>query len=229
MARIVGGGGKSGSANKSVGRPGFGRLVAGESTLSRGRRSIQRLFARDPANGITALIGTAQDILLGVKIAVGASLTTAIAGVNNDITYTAKVEGLAGNSIRVTYVVAAGTVARSIVVAGNDITVNLATTAGVVNATETATNIVAAINATTAAAAKLTAAVKTGDTGAGLLAAMALTNLAGGKNAVTSQVNVATEGPVSQSVNEIGLKEQRGRTKGVVRVRNSPNRRLTKR
>lgn len=65
MARIVGGGGKSGSSNRSVGRPGFGRLLPGETSRKRGfTRSVKRLFARDPANGVTALAGKAGDAAL---------------------------------------------------------------------------------------------------------------------------------------------------------------------
>jgi len=109
-----------------------------------------------------------------------ATLTTALAGANNDITYVAKTGGTAGNSIRVTYVVSGGTVARSITVAGNDITVNLATTTGAVNATETATNIAAAVNANGSASALVFAEVAAGNDGTGVLSAMAFTNLAGG-------------------------------------------------
>lgn len=86
-------------------------------------------------------------------------------------------EGKEGRDARVAIVVDPGTVARSIAVAGKDVTINVATTGGAVNASETATNIAAAINANGAAAALVTAAVAETDTGAGLVAADALAAL----------------------------------------------------
>lgn len=106
-----------------------------------------------------------------------ATLTHNPAGVNNGITFRSK--ALPGNVVRVAFVVSGGTVARSISVAGNDITVNLATTTGAVNGTETATAIAAAINANASAAALVSATASEGD-GTGVTAALAMTALSGG-------------------------------------------------
>jgi len=62
---------------------------------------------------------------------VKATLTTALTGSNNDLTFTAKQAGAAGNGIRVRYVdpsVSAGEL--SVTVSGDDITVNLGTDPG---------------------------------------------------------------------------------------------------
>ena len=109
-----------------------------------------------------------------------ASLTTNLTGVNNDLTYTAKNEGFAGNSITVQYV-AGGPVNRalSVSVSGNAITVTPATDgAGVINSTATAVRN--AVNANTAAAALVTAADAAGNKGAGVVGTMAATPLTGG-------------------------------------------------
>lgn len=107
-----------------------------------------------------------------------ATLSHNPAGVNNGMTFRSKT--LPGNSARITFVVAGLNTARSISVAGSDVTVNLATDgAGAVAGTETATNVAAAINAHAGASAILDATADEG-TGAGLTAALAMTSLAGG-------------------------------------------------
>lgn len=100
------------------------------------------------------------------------------AGADNGITFRSK--ALPGNNVRVAFVVAGLNTVRSISVAGNDVTVNLATDgAGAVAVTETATAIAAAINAHAGASALLGATADEG-TGAGLTAALAMTSLASG-------------------------------------------------
>lgn len=90
--------------------------------------------------------------------------------------------GMKGKNIRVAVVIAGGTVARTVVLGGTalapDITINPATTGGVVNGSETATAMVAAINATVNVFNLITASVLAPDTGAGLVStAQALTAL----------------------------------------------------
>src|SRR4029077_14621503 len=66
---------------------------------------------------------------------------------NNAMTFTDARQnaGASDPAITVTFVAGAGTAARSIAVNGTTITVTLATTAGVVDATETATSVAATI------------------------------------------------------------------------------------
>lgn len=116
-----------------------------------------------------------------------ATLTTALAGANDDLTYTAKAgppDYAAGNSVRVRYVVAGASTPLTVSVAGNDITVNVATTAGSV-ASSTALQVRDAVNASVPASALVTAALATGNDGSGVVSALAFTTLAGGKNYVT--------------------------------------------
>jgi len=114
-----------------------------------------------------------------------ARATRTIGTSNAAVTYTAKVGGARGNDIRVAQVVDAGTVARSVVVTYDSsgrptVTVNLATTGGAVNGSETASAIAAAVNADLEASQFVTAAA--GGTGASVAVAGAAGNLSGGSN-----------------------------------------------
>lgn len=113
-----------------------------------------------------------------------ASLTTALAGANNDLTYTAVTKGAAGNTIRVRYVVAGASTPLTVSVSVKDITVNVATD-GASAATSTAAQVSAAIAASPAAAALVSVANATGNDGTGVVAALAFTNLGGGLDWVT--------------------------------------------
>lgn len=117
----------------------------------------------------------------GVRVGTltSASLTTALAGNNNDLTFTADNAGVAGNDISVRYVVAGNSTPLSVSVAGNAITVNVATDAGGLP-TSTATQAKNAIDANTSAAALVNVANAPGNDGTGVVAAMAATNLSGG-------------------------------------------------
>jgi hypothetical protein len=108
-----------------------------------------------------------------------ASLTTAIAGANNDLVYTSKGKGTQHNSIRVRYVVAGASTALSVSVSGNDITVNSATD-GASAATSTANQVAAAVAASTPAAALVTVANAAGNDGTGVITALGFTALSGG-------------------------------------------------
>lgn len=176
-------------------------------------RRVIRTMGKDDPNTVT---GDREPLLgFGTK----ATLTTAMAGADNDLTFTAKNADVGGNSVRVAFVNPGGTVGRTIVVAGNDITVNLAVTAGAINGTETATSIAASINADANASALVTAAVKTGDTGAGVVTAFALTNLTGGSWTKTNQQG---DGPPSAIQRVLGRKESRqtANGSGVSKIRN---------
>lgn len=110
---------------------------------------------------------------------VRASLTTALAGTNNDLVWRALHAGAAGNNIRIRYVVAGVSTPLSVSVSGNDITVNVATN-GASAATSTAAQVRAAVEGH-ATAGKMVFAQNAGaDDGTGVVAALAFTNLAGG-------------------------------------------------
>ncbi len=115
-----------------------------------------------------------------------ASLTTALTGTNNDLTYTSRARSSSGNSVRVTYVVAGVSTALSVAVAGNDITVNVATNASSV-ATSTAAQVKTAVDASVVAAALVTTANAAGNDGTGVVTALAFTNLTGGSSVVIGQ------------------------------------------
>lgn len=130
-----------------------------------------------------------------------ASLTTAIAGANNDLVYTAKTGGVAGNAITVTYVVAGASTPLTVSVAANAITVNVATSAGSA-ATSTAAQVAAAVAASAPAAALVGAVNATGNDGTGVVAALAATNLTGGVDSTRGGVSSAplpTQHPIHDS------------------------------
>ena len=200
-----------------------GRMRGFVQIAGQARRRIRTMGKNDP----NTVIGD-RDLMLSESVY--ATLTTAMAGADNDLTFTAKLRREFGNAIRVAFVNPGGTAARSIVVAGNDITVNLAVTAGAINATETATNIAAAINADASASALVSAAVAAGNSGAGVVTAMALTNLAGGLIRFTDQEG--TKQPASSVGSVMGRQESTitAPGSGLRRIRDrSANRKLTKR
>lgn len=198
-----------------------------------GRAGVRRVFARDP-NKMNSLIGTDQDVisvLRGVP-AVAASLTTAFAGANNDLRFTAKPEGAVGNTRRIAFVVAGANTPLSIAVAGNDITVNVATN-GASAATSTAAQVRTAVLASAAAMALLgSVEFAVGNDGTGVVGAMAMTAFAGGTNAVTTEAGTPNQvaGPNPTILN--GSQGARLSTikAGVKRVVNrGANRRISKR
>src|SRR5262245_34450257 len=113
-----------------------------------------------------------------------ASLTTALAGSNNDLTFTARRGGTWGNSISVAYVDPGGTTATlSVTVAGFAITVNLGRASSAINST--AADVTSAIQSSLDASSLVTVANAGSDDGTGLVIALAATSLAGGTWAVT--------------------------------------------
>jgi hypothetical protein len=129
----------------------------------------------------------AEDVYdaLVAKFGAAGALTTALAGANNDITYTARDKGTVGNAITVRYVVAGLGTALSVAVVGTAITVNVATDGGGL-ATSTASDVLAAVQAHAAASLLVSAALAAGNSGAGVVTALAATALAGGDQKVTS-------------------------------------------
>jgi hypothetical protein len=106
-----------------------------------------------------------------------ASLTTSLAGTNNDLVFTARTGGPGGNSIRVQYVVAGNNTPLSVDILGYDIIVNVATDGGGA-ATSTAAQVMSAVQRS--ASHLVTVELATSNDGTGIVTALAITNLAGG-------------------------------------------------
>jgi len=137
-----------------------------------------------------------------------ASLTTAMAGTNNDIFVQAQKPGAAGNSITLELIdPTTMNTPISIVVTGTAIAVTLAVD-GASAITTTARQLVDALNAHPGAFSLIKAVVKAGDSGAGVVTALAATPLTGGSDTAVPtdigalgddlQVTFATEaGPLT--------------------------------
>jgi hypothetical protein len=108
-----------------------------------------------------------------------ATLTTALAGSNNDFMVFARALGTPGNSVRVRIVVSGASTPLSVTASGNDITINSATN-GSSQAISTAQQVVDAINNSLTASPLVWARVAEGNDGTGVVAALAFTNLTGG-------------------------------------------------
>ncbi len=115
--------------------------------------------------------------------AVKAVLTTALTGVNNDLTFLAKTAGAAGNDITVALVdPSANDQDLAVTVSDNAISVSLATDEdGAI--TSTAREVRDAVNADSEAAALVAASLAPGNDGSGVVTVLAATNLAGGADA----------------------------------------------
>lgn len=142
----------------------------------------------DPADRNT-LAAKCANVVLKNRRAVAASLNTGTIGTDR-IVWTAKTAGAAGDSITVALVKSGNNTPLSVEVAGQAITVHLATN-GTGDATSTAVQVASAIGAHAGASALVTAA--SSDTG--VVEAAAATHLAGGRDATdTLKVNAINEG-----------------------------------
>lgn len=112
--------------------------------------------------------------------AVAASLSTDLAGDNNDIVFTAKTKGVIGHDITITYVDPGEDGTISVDVVDTDIVVTLAYGTGAI--TSTADDVKAAIEAEPAADALVSVADKAANDGSGLVTALTETALASGVN-----------------------------------------------
>jgi Bacteriophage tail sheath protein len=211
MVRILSGGGKDSAGKptlKTIGRPGWLRINA------RGFRQGARVLSkRDPASAILSVpIQNIMSIGRGI-----AALTTALTGTNNDLVFTSKFAGLAGNSTRVRYVVAGASTPLSISVSGSDITVNVATDAGSLP-TSTASQVMAAVNGDTAARKLVTASLAAGNDGTGVVTALAYTNLTGGSEGEMRQKLPPELAPNNPSPTIIGHEESMATMKSPLSV-----------
>jgi hypothetical protein len=142
--------------------------------LRGGQQSNYRLTKR-----LTALRKLSPSPGAGAPVnAVAAALTTALSGANNDLTFTAKVKGEAGNDITITYVnPGEETATESVEVTGSDIVVTLRSVSAVLS---TAAQVKAAIEANAAANALVSVANANANDGTGAVTAMAEDALEGG-------------------------------------------------
>jgi hypothetical protein len=115
--------------------------------------------------------------------ATAATLTTALAGANNDLVFTAAVTGLQGNEITIRYLdPGAPSVAESVAVSGKRIAFTLSTDGSSV-ITSTGDSLKATLLASAAASALVTAADAAANDGSGLVIALAETALTGAAGA----------------------------------------------
>ena len=141
------------------------------------------VVAADVTNGMALTTACPERTVLHVtntEQEAKATLSTDLAGNNNDLKFTAKLKGHFGNTIKIAYVDPDAANAKlAVTVSGTTITVSLATGADKA-ITSTAANVKAAIEAVPAAAALVSVANVAGNSGEGVVAAMAATALANG-------------------------------------------------
>lgn len=148
--------------------------------------------------------------------AVTATLTTALAGTNNDLVFTATSAGVAGNSTTIAYSDPGGvTATASISVIGTNIIISLGRAASAINTT--AAGIKTLIDGFAPAAALVTVANAASNDGTGLVIALAATPLASGANASVTYSTVGS--PVTVVVG--GLASLTGATGRFAKVLNT--------
>lgn len=164
------------------------RLYAANGGTDGNSISLEVITDEVAAGPSAALTGATAVAVTAQTLAAVASMTTAFPGNNNDLTFTASDAGAGGNAIRIRYVDPAGNdQLLGVVVAGNDITVNLATNGGGA-ITSTASQVGIAVNNEPAAAALVSQDLADGD-GSGVVTALAYTNLTGGDGPLTVQTD----------------------------------------
>ncbi len=137
---------------------------------------------RKGKNGSTS-INLALAAMLSVAAAapvngVAASLTTSLTGTNNDLVFTAKLKGVAGNAITIAYIdPGEETATETVVVTGSNIVVTLRSVDSVLS---TSAQVKTAIEANALANALVSIANSGADTGEGAVIAMAEDALEGG-------------------------------------------------
>jgi hypothetical protein len=117
-----------------------------------------------------------------------ATLTTALTGNNNDLTFTAQKSGTDGNNVSMKYTNAGGTQTLLITITGNDIDIRLRTTSVTINSTSA--EIQSALYGDPGVMALIrSAAHASGNDGSGVVTALAKTNLAGATVAASMTVD----------------------------------------
>ncbi|MEW6031965.1 MAG: S-layer homology domain-containing protein [Bacillota bacterium] len=156
---------------------------------------------------VTGVSAEVTDFAAIVPTDVQATLTTALTGDNNDLTFTAKVYPRRhGNNITVEYKNLGANQTLSIAVTDSAITVNLATD-GTGAITSTATGIKAAIEAHAGASALVSVSVATGNNGSGVVTAMTATNLSGGAGDFDAPWNILANAGGAITLQKDGVTE----------------------
>jgi len=169
---------------------------AGATNVEIFKRSLDgrkgaRLFIKNSGGQAIGGAATAR-VQLGPSMSAGvkASHETNLGAANDDLRFEAKNPGLAGNSIRIRYVVSGNNTPLSVSMAAidgqgrfADITINVATNGGG-SAISTAAQVMAAVNADVNAGAMVVASLKTGNDGTGIVSAFSFVNLASGADDV---------------------------------------------
>lgn len=212
-----GGGPFTSGVQRVGGRPGFRTMRRVRAVLSAGVRK-----KNDPSDGWNQFRGRIPILRKMTKA------TRTIGAGNAAVLYTSNKGGVGGNSVRTAHVVSGTNTVFSIVVSGNDITVNAATD-GAGLSTTTAAAAMAAVNAH--ATAKLLVTASLPGTGASVITASALANLTGG---AVGDVRSRTEPEFTDppSVGQIaGREESLPRVQAPVRIQagTGTNRRIEKR
>lgn len=139
-----------------------------------------------------------KDITFASQVASAATLTTALAGANNDMVFTAKSTGTGGNAITIAYIdPGEETATESVVVVGSAIAVTLRS---VSTDLSTAAQVKTAIEAAAPAHALVSIANSGGDTGAGEVIALTATALSGGVNADPGAWRIAVTDAEAETV-----------------------------
>ena len=147
------------------------------TTYTPTKRNIAHATAKAFRASLAEAIYNGVDAMADIT-AVAASLTTDLTGANNDLVFTARTQGISGNTISVTYVdPEAETATESVEVTGNDIVVTLRSVATVLS---TATQVKTAIEANEDADALVSVANAAGNNGSGAVTALAQTYLTRG-------------------------------------------------
>lgn len=141
------------------------------------------VVAADVTNGMALTTACPERTVLHVtntEQEAKATLSTDLTGDNNDVTFTSKLKGHFGNTIKVAYVDPdAANAEAAVTVTGTAISISLAT-GNDKSITTTGANIKTLVEASPAANALVSVANKASNTGAGVVTAMAATALANG-------------------------------------------------
>uniref|UniRef100_A0A6H1ZH75 Uncharacterized protein n=1 Tax=viral metagenome TaxID=1070528 RepID=A0A6H1ZH75_9ZZZZ len=137
------------------------------------KRRFTNAGGEPPGATIGCFTGT-RAIYGGIYGSVKATLSTALAGDNNDLTYTARVAGPSGNAITVAYTSGASAGNEVVTVTGSAISVQVA------SGVSTSTQVLAKLRDSSAAYTLVSVANAAGNDGSGAVVTMGATNLTGG-------------------------------------------------
>jgi hypothetical protein len=167
----------------------------------------QLITSSDDIETNTARVAAGQNLaartVVGRVTEVPASLATGVVANNNAILWSAVQRGTAGNAASIALVnPGTNSAALGVVVAGSDVTVNLATN-GSAAITSTAAQVIAAVAASAAAAALLTGANQGASSGAAAVTAVSKTSLASG--ATNGQIKALAPSATDGTAKPVGI------------------------